>query len=323
MIRKNVKKYIGIFALAALAVAVMGTAPTTEAAYNDITFDAETTLLVGGQTLYVLNGGTAVSYTINSTSVSFEMTTSSSITVRSLAKKILTTTPAGAYSCASTFSSASLTSTQTETFTITPTATTCSIPAGGGGGAVTTSGGTTVTTVTTATTTSTTTTPSAPAPTTESAVTPAPVTAAPQVSAPSVQITGGTPFAKRLSVSSQNSDVRQLQEMLLNDGVYPEGRITGYYGQLTKKAVQRFQEKYGIAKQGDPGYGDVGPNTRAKLNQMLEGTSAASTAPLAQGTQETAVKAQLESQVKALQEQLVLLLAELAKQLQSQVQSRQ
>jgi len=105
--------------------------------------------------------------------------------------------------------------------------------------------------------------------------------------------------------------------MLLNDGVYPEGLITGYYGQLTKKAVQRFQEKYGIAKQGDPGYGDVGPNTRAKLNQVLEGTSAASAAP-AQTTEQTVVQTQLETQVKALQEQLVLLLAELAKQLQAQ-----
>ena len=320
MIRKKVKIYIGIFALIAFVfMGAAGFTPVAQAASDDITFAAETTLIVGGETLYVLNGGTAASYSIGASSVSFNMEDGSSITVRSLAKRVLNTNLSDTYSCASTFSTASRTSTATETFTITPTDTTCSISGTGGAGVVT-SGGTTVTAVTETPTAATS---STPAPTMESTVTPAPVVAAPQVSAPSVQIMAGAPLVKRLAISSQNNDVRQLQEMLVNDGVYPEGLITGYYGQLTKKAVQRFQEKYGIAKQGDPGYGDVGPNTRAKLNQILEGTSAASTVPPAQGVKQTAVKTQLEAQVKTLQEQLVLLLAELAKQLQSQVQGSQ
>ena len=323
MIRKNVKNYLGIFALVAFVISGMiGGISVVKAASDDITFGAETTLIVGGQTLYVLNGGTAASYSIGASSVSFYMEDGSSITVRSLGKKVMDTTPSGAYSCSATFSTASLTSTATETFTITPSDTTCSVPAGGGAGSVS-GGGTTVTpvvetpAVSPATTTST-----SPVSTPESTVTPAPVAAAPQVSTPSIQITAGTPFIKRLTVGLRSSDVRQLQEMLLNDGVYPEGLITGYFGQLTKKAVQQFQEKYGIAKQGNPGYGDVGPNTRAKLNQILEGTSATPTSSV-QGVEQNAMRAQIEVQITTLQEQLVLLLAELARQLQAQIPTGQ
>ena len=41
--------------------------------------------------------------------------------------------------------------------------------------------------------------------------------------------------------------VKQLQKLLAQDTeIYPEGKTTGYYGALTRKAVQRFQKKYGI-----------------------------------------------------------------------------
>ena len=52
--------------------------------------------------------------------------------------------------------------------------------------------------------------------------------------------------------------------------MYPEGLVTGYYGNLTKLAVGRFQIKYGIVTStGDAGYGNVGPKTRAKINSLL------------------------------------------------------
>ena len=62
----------------------------------------------------------------------------------------------------------------------------------------------------------------------------------------------------------EGDDVRRLQTFLAGDSaIYPEGKITGYYGALTVKAVRRFQEKYGLAS-----VGRVGPQTLAKLNSL-------------------------------------------------------
>jgi peptidoglycan hydrolase-like protein with peptidoglycan-binding domain len=76
----------------------------------------------------------------------------------------------------------------------------------------------------------------------------------------------------RFGVSSDV--VRQLQSVLARDTeVYPQGLVTGYYGVLTLRAVERFQRKYGIVRSGTPqttGYGAVGPKTRAKLNTLLQ-----------------------------------------------------
>jgi len=77
--------------------------------------------------------------------------------------------------------------------------------------------------------------------------------------------------------TSDSSDVECLQEFLKNQGadIYPEGFVTGNFGNLTEQAVIRFQEKYagdiltplGISK----GTGYVGGKTRAKINQILGG----------------------------------------------------
>ncbi|HCB35257.1 MAG: hypothetical protein A2W52_03180 [Candidatus Taylorbacteria bacterium RIFCSPHIGHO2_02_49_25] len=83
-------------------------------------------------------------------------------------------------------------------------------------------------------------------------------------------LAGGAPtIVRRLVVGSTGSDVAALQVFL---GV----ESTGFFGPLTRAAVQSFQEKYGIAADGDPGYGDVGPMTRAKLGGM---SGKAETAP--------------------------------------------
>ncbi|MDP3735381.1 MAG: Ig-like domain-containing protein [bacterium] len=89
-------------------------------------------------------------------------------------------------------------------------------------------------------------------------------------------------------------EVSKLQKMLANDpSVYPEGLITGYYGQLTEKAVQRWQAKWKIVSFGSPattGYGVVGPQTRAKIITACPIVSSTSTptisltAPLANTT---------------------------------------
>ncbi|OGZ71732.1 MAG: hypothetical protein A2904_02130 [Candidatus Staskawiczbacteria bacterium RIFCSPLOWO2_01_FULL_33_9] len=74
---------------------------------------------------------------------------------------------------------------------------------------------------------------------------------------------------------NNNSEVKCLQEFLKLQGpsVYPEGFVTGNFGNLTKLAVVRFQEKYkseilnpiGLQK----GTGFVGSLTRAKINQII------------------------------------------------------
>ncbi|MCR4275518.1 MAG: hypothetical protein NUV83_02075, partial [Candidatus Wolfebacteria bacterium] len=44
----------------------------------------------------------------------------------------------------------------------------------------------------------------------------------------------------------------------------------GYYGQLTKQAIQKLQLKYNITNKSDPAYGQVGPKTRKVLNLLLQ-----------------------------------------------------
>ncbi len=80
----------------------------------------------------------------------------------------------------------------------------------------------------------------------------------------------GYKFIVSLAFRNSGEGVRQLQIFLKDQGtqIYPEGLITGYFGSATLRAVQRFQEKYGLAQAGDPGYGNVGPKTRAKINQL-------------------------------------------------------
>lgn len=73
------------------------------------------------------------------------------------------------------------------------------------------------------------------------------------------------PLTSQVSVGDTSSDVTSLQMFLAADrSIYPEGLVTGYFGPLTKAAVVRFQERYGI----DP-VGRVGPLTLAKINNLI------------------------------------------------------
>ena len=114
----------------------------------------------------------------------------------------------------------------------------------------------------------------------------------------------GVTFSRLLSVGSKGEDVTALQTYLVQDpAVYPEGLITGYFGPATRRAIGRFQEKYGIAKAGDPGYGTVGPKTRAKLNE-LGGQAAPPPPPAAAPADDAAKIKALLDELKALQDQL-------------------
>jgi peptidoglycan hydrolase-like protein with peptidoglycan-binding domain len=85
---------------------------------------------------------------------------------------------------------------------------------------------------------------------------------------PVATIPGGQ-FLKNLYFGSTGAEVTLLQKTLFADGDYPQDLITGYYGNLTTKAVQAFQTKHGVISYGTPdttGYGAVGPRTRRALD---------------------------------------------------------
>ncbi|MBI2612392.1 hypothetical protein HYW59_01080 [Candidatus Kaiserbacteria bacterium] len=85
-------------------------------------------------------------------------------------------------------------------------------------------------------------------------------------------------LARALKLGSVGEDVRTLQMILNADaatqiaasGTGSLGSETTRFGALTKRSVQKFQEKYGLSKRGAAAYGFVGPKTRAKLNELLQ-----------------------------------------------------
>ncbi len=84
-----------------------------------------------------------------------------------------------------------------------------------------------------------------------------------------------TEFTSRLQTGSKGAEVTQLQTCLSKDSeIYPDGKITGYFGPSTKKAVIFFQEKYAEEILEPWGYksgtGSVGKTTRAKLNEICK-----------------------------------------------------
>ncbi|MDB5254663.1 MAG: Collagen triple helix repeat protein [Candidatus Nomurabacteria bacterium] len=83
----------------------------------------------------------------------------------------------------------------------------------------------------------------------------------------------GIIFTKTLQATTKDDQVGDLQQLFKRfPGVYPEGKITNYFGVSTKAAVRRFQAKHGIRADGI-----VGPVTREKLNQFLTKGSAGPT----------------------------------------------
>ena len=68
-----------------------------------------------------------------------------------------------------------------------------------------------------------------------------------------------------LAYNAEGKEVSLLQRMLSQDPtIYPERKVTGYYGDKTKEAVRKFQKEQGISITGN-----VDIQTRNKLNEIF------------------------------------------------------
>lgn len=88
---------------------------------------------------------------------------------------------------------------------------------------------------------------------------------------------------RQLDIGMSGSDVSALQEFYaLDNTIYPEGLVTGYYGALTEAATKRFQAKNGLDT-----IGRVGPLTLAVISAQMGGgvtnvSSGSGSAPILQ-----------------------------------------
>ena len=71
-------------------------------------------------------------------------------------------------------------------------------------------------------------------------------------------------FTRDLSFGISGDDVKYLQEILIQESLLSAGLNSGYFGQLTQRAVIEFQKKYGVS----PALGFVGPKTKSKLTEL-------------------------------------------------------
>lgn len=101
-----------------------------------------------------------------------------------------------------------------------------------------------------------------------------------QVAGTQQDIKGTLKLLRKLNEGMSGDDVKLLQTILAADPeIYPEGRITGFYGALTSRAVRKFQRKHKFEQ-----VGNVGPRTLKRLNEELDNN------PVATQTSQTGEK---------------------------------
>jgi hypothetical protein len=75
-------------------------------------------------------------------------------------------------------------------------------------------------------------------------------------------------FLTDLEFGQTGEGIVLLQNRLKREGLFPSNiNSTGYFGAITKKAVEKYQLKYNITTPDGLGYGRVGPLTRSQLNK--------------------------------------------------------
>ena len=65
---------------------------------------------------------------------------------------------------------------------------------------------------------------------------------------------------------ARSDDTLELQRFLQSKGYLTEKFVTGYFGPVTRSALQAFQEDHGLSS-SDSGYGNFGPTTDRIVNQ--------------------------------------------------------
>ena len=121
-------------------------------------------------------------------------------------------------------------------------------------------------------------------------------------------------FNRLLNIGLVDEDVRNLQRFLNGNGfvVAPAGpgapdEETNYFGALTRAAVIKFQLAKGVIQTTtDDGAGQVGPRTRAKLNE-LSSASVVQLQPISDVDKQELIRS-LTQQLQILQDQLRVLL---------------
>src|SRR3989344_1561902 len=238
-----------------------------------------------GSDITLLSGSDFDTLTVNSNSFTFTLSGSQSVSLRDNDSQILKTNIDGLQgSCSSGNSEITLPASKGSSITLSIEGFACS-SGGGGGGSYTSSGGSSPSSESTQTTTAATTTAST---TTQAVTQTTPSSYLEGAPPPAMPLDGITPppvlpcitasvfpglmqIKRGLDVGATGEDVRVLQEALASmSDVYPEGKVSGFYGALTKAAVGKFQMKYGLVSSvSDPGDGYVGPKTRAKLQEVF------------------------------------------------------
>lgn len=86
----------------------------------------------------------------------------------------------------------------------------------------------------------------------------------------------GTLLTKTISIGSEGAEVVALQKFLISQNYLTTTSPLGYYGELTRAAVKKFQCAKSIACSGNEastGFGMVGQKTRAAINTYYGGSS--------------------------------------------------
>ena len=79
-----------------------------------------------------------------------------------------------------------------------------------------------------------------------------------------------------LSIGMSGDSVMKLQNFLVSEHYLDPSFATGFFGSLTQAAVEKWQADNGVALPSNPGYGTVGPRTRAAIqtNSCTAGSQA-------------------------------------------------
>lgn len=312
------------------------------AAYNDVQMSSDGNAIINTASINLSVSGSQAnldSITVETGNFQVVMSGNSYIQVTSSDRRRLTVSGdlgsvTQSFTCTASESVLSLNNPSTGaqvTLTVTPETSTCVVSGGGGGGG--SSGGSSggggggSAPVIPPQTPS----PAAPStPATPREAPAAPATPSEKAKPSSKAISVSPVFTRTLKSGAVSLDVKKLQQILNSDpdtavalkGVGSLGKETTKFGPATKKAVQKFQEKYGIAMKGDTGYGVVGPATRMKMNELFGQEKKAETSIKKNGAKKTikkngngtskkssskTSKEDLEKQIKALEAQLKLL----------------